>query len=364
MVDPSGRFADHTHIIRNGLTSSVDLFNMLVSIGYRGTNDWMRQGHLAAIYGGRHDMVSMLKSPSAPGRPYVLFATDEIVFEYLNFNKAPFHVLGLRLEDCKLGAYVHWRPFTSEIVGTVQQEFYDYSTMRGQLELDNDPNHPRVNKLYQYLIHNLIPNELQQRLPGKLGLQQRFSKEAELLWAAFIALQQPGDLRSGALQKLARFRLGILAGGCKRPAWAPPLRRSSSMFSPSPSISDRAAISVRNRLEFILQFPGKPLGTQPRGRELRASILSGAIRETATLGPDPTPDVRYGGRYRELRRSPPRSDHQNIIVRPDGSFVHPCAPVKARLHARQLCPKHGSELHPQKRARPTAQRGHARPGRG
>ncbi len=209
VVDPSGRFADHTHIIRNGLTSSVDLFNMLVSIGYRGTNDWMRQGHLAAIYGDRHDMVSMLKSPRAPGRPYVLFATDEIVFEYLNFNKAPFHVLGLRLEDSKLGAYAHWFPLTSNIVGTVQKEFYDYSTQGGQLELDSHPHHPRANVLYQYLTHNLIPNELQESLPGSLGMQQRRSKRAELAWAAFIALQPSGDLRSGALQKLLGFGWGF-----------------------------------------------------------------------------------------------------------------------------------------------------------
>jgi hypothetical protein len=90
VVDPSGRLADHTHIIRNGLTSSVVVFNMLVSIGYGAQNHWMRQGDLAVISGDRHDMVSMLKSPRAPRRPYVLFATDEIVFEYLNFNKALF----------------------------------------------------------------------------------------------------------------------------------------------------------------------------------------------------------------------------------------------------------------------------------
>jgi len=201
----SGRFADHTHIIRNGLTSSVDLFNMLVSIGYRGTNEWMKQDRLAAIYGDRHDMVSMLKSSSAPGRPYVLFATDEIVFNYLNFNKAPFHVLGLRMEDSKLGAYAHWAPFTSDFVGPVQKEFYDYSTQDGQLELDNNPNDPRVKDLYQNLIHNIRPNELQERLPGRLGLQQQLSKAEHLIWNEFIALQQPSTFQRGDLHKLLGF---------------------------------------------------------------------------------------------------------------------------------------------------------------
>ncbi len=205
VVDPSGRFSDDTHIIRNGLTSSVDLFNMLVSIGYKGTNRWMKQDHLAAIYGDRHDMISMLKSSSAPGRPYVLFATDEIVFNYLNFNKAPLHVLGLRLEDSKLGAYAHWLPLTSRIVGPVQKEFYDYSTERGQLELDSDPNDPRANDLYENLIHNIVPHELRERLPGTLGIQQALSKRAHLIWDEFIALQQPSTFQRGDLHNLLGF---------------------------------------------------------------------------------------------------------------------------------------------------------------
>jgi arylsulfatase A-like enzyme len=209
VVDPSGRFTDDIGDIRNGLTSSVDLLNMLVSIGHRGTNGWMKQDHLAAIYGRRHDMISMLKSSRAPGRRHVLFATDEIVFNYLRFNKAPQHVLGLRLEDSKLGAYAHWLPFTSDFVGPVQKEFYDYSTERGQLELDSNPNDPRVNPLYETLIHDLVPNELQEPLPGRLGLIQRFQKAQHLTWNVFIGLQQPSGFQSGALHKLLGFGWGF-----------------------------------------------------------------------------------------------------------------------------------------------------------
>jgi arylsulfatase A-like enzyme len=208
VVDPSGRFTDDIGDIRNGLTSSVDLFNMLVSIGYRGTNEWMRRDHLADIYGDRHDMISMLRSSRAPGRPYVLFATDEVVFEYLNFNKAPFHVVGLRLEDSKLGTYVHWKPLTSEFVGRVQKEFYDYSTESGRLELDSNPNDPRVNNLYENLIHNIIPNELQERLPGALGVAQALSKKAHLAWALLIELHQPTSPRED-LQRLLSYGWGF-----------------------------------------------------------------------------------------------------------------------------------------------------------
>ena len=210
VVDPSGRFTDDTHIIRNGLTSSVDLFNMLVSIGYQGTNEWMKRGRLASIYGDRHDMLSMLKSSSAPGRPYVLFATDEIIPDFVNFNKAPLHVLGLRLEDSKLGTYAHWAPLTSVIQGPVQNEFYDYSTARGLLELDSNPNDPRVNDLYQNLIHNIVPNELQQRLPGVLGAFQELSKGAHLIWSELIALQPPPTWQQGeGLQKLLSYGWGF-----------------------------------------------------------------------------------------------------------------------------------------------------------
>lgn len=73
VVDPSHRFTGDIQDIRTGLTSSVDLSTLLVSIGNKGTRDWM-QGYLADIYGGRLDMVSMLKSAQAPGRRYVLYA--------------------------------------------------------------------------------------------------------------------------------------------------------------------------------------------------------------------------------------------------------------------------------------------------
>jgi uncharacterized sulfatase len=146
----SGRFTKQTHKIRNGLTSSVDLFNTLVSIGYKGTNDWMT-GSLAEIYGGRHDMISMLKSADAPGRPYVQFATDEVMANYFNFNSAPTHVLGIRTEDTKLGLYAEWVPPTSHIISrSIELEFYDYSTISGQLELNNTASSdPRVTPMVE-----------------------------------------------------------------------------------------------------------------------------------------------------------------------------------------------------------------------
>ncbi len=206
VVDPSERFVGDTHKIRNGLTSSVDLFNMLVSFGYNGTKDWMT-GYLADIYGGRHDMISMLKSANAPGRPYVLFATDEIVPNYYNFNKAATHVLGLRKEGTKLGVYEKWVPPTSHIIpGSIELEYYDYSTTRGQLELDNIASRdPRAYDESQTLLNEIVPDELQELLPPPLRAQQQLSKTAHLLYREFIALQPSGTWKNGGLTKILGY---------------------------------------------------------------------------------------------------------------------------------------------------------------
>src|SRR5215831_12208807 len=128
VVDPSGRFTGDEGILRSGLTSHVDLMPLLASIGNLGSRSWMT-GDLATIYDGRHDMIPMLKSAGAPGRPYVLYATDEIAGNIYNFNNSPTNILGLRTEDTKLGVYTKWVPLTSRIIpSSIELEFYDYST--------------------------------------------------------------------------------------------------------------------------------------------------------------------------------------------------------------------------------------------
>jgi uncharacterized sulfatase len=204
--DPSGRFTGDIEHIRTGLASAVDLSTFLVSLGNYGTRDWM-SGNLAQIYGDRHDMISMLKSRKAPGRSYVLYATDEVVPDYFNFNEAPTHVLGLRTEDTKLGLYAKWVPLTSRIISpSIELEFYDYSTTRGQLELDSTANSDsRVTNMVEELLNNLVPNEMEQRLPGRLGVQQELSKVAHLAFRELIALQPAGVWQRGGLRKLLGF---------------------------------------------------------------------------------------------------------------------------------------------------------------
>ena len=181
VVDPSHRFVGDIDTVRTELTSSVDMLSLLVSLGTMGSRDWMT-GRLAEIYGGRHNMVPMLRSASAPGRPYLLLATDELVPARLNFNSSPIHIAGLRTQSAKLATYSTWTPRTGQIEpDTVELEFYDYGTPEGVAELANNPDDPRAQQMLNVLLNGLIPNELRARLPGVLGVAQDISRDAYLL---------------------------------------------------------------------------------------------------------------------------------------------------------------------------------------
>jgi arylsulfatase A-like enzyme len=181
VVDPSHRFVGDIEKVRTELTSSVDMLSLLVSLGNMGSRDWMT-GRLAEIYGGRHDMVPMLRSASAPGRPYLLLATDELIPAKFNASKFPIHIAGLRTQSAKLATYSTWTPRIGQIEpGTVELEFYDYETPQGAAELANNPDDPRAQQMLNILLNDLIPNELRARLPGLLGVAQDISRAAYLL---------------------------------------------------------------------------------------------------------------------------------------------------------------------------------------
>lgn len=200
--DPSGRFTGDEERIRTGLASHVDLSTMFTSLGSLGTRDWMTN-RLEKIYGDRHDMIAMLRSAKAPGRDYVLYATDETTPDFYNFNLAPTHILGLRTQEAKLGVYSKWVPLTSRIINrSINLEYYDYSTSRGQLELDSRPDNANVPRMLNELLNNLLPNELQQRLPGALAAQQELSKVAHLAYREFIQLQPNPVWQNGGLRDL------------------------------------------------------------------------------------------------------------------------------------------------------------------
>ena len=187
VVDPSGRFTGDIDTLRQGLTSSVDMLPLLVSLGLGGSRAWLT-GELRHIYGSRHDLLPMLRSSQAPGRDYVLLATDESVPGYYNFNKSPTHLVGIRTQEMKFGIYANWIGLTSRIADdqTLETELYDYSTAGGVAELDNLKDDLRIPALRQSLVHDIIPHELRAPLPGLLRAAQDVSQVAYLAYDAVI----------------------------------------------------------------------------------------------------------------------------------------------------------------------------------
>jgi uncharacterized sulfatase len=193
VVDPTGRLTGDIDTVRSGLTSSVDMLPLLVSLGHGGSRGWLT-GRLAELYGRRHDMLPMLRSARAPGRRYVLLASDELIAGYFNFNEAPLHLLGLRTRDYKLGVYAHWRPGTDRIdPATIETEFYDYATERGRAEPDSTPDDPRARRALRVLLDRLMPGELRAPLPPALQVPQAIAKARYLAFQALIQNLDPSD---------------------------------------------------------------------------------------------------------------------------------------------------------------------------
>lgn len=201
VVDPSGRFTGDIDQVRHELTSSVDMTPLLVSLGHNGAQDWIR-GAYANFYGARHDMVPMLKSASAEGRPYVLMVSDELMMSNYNPGDAPLHVLGMRTKTEKVVTYAKWKSLTGEVLpNSVEVEFYDYSTEGGRLELDNTPSDPRASTMARQLLEDLLPNEVRASLHGKYTILQSLAKERWLLFARLIEHPPEGKQAPKFLQK-------------------------------------------------------------------------------------------------------------------------------------------------------------------
>ncbi len=124
---------------RSGLTSSVDVAPLLLGIA-TGSDSWRKDSHYSHL-AHRHDVLSMLRKPQAPGRSHILHATDEIVTEYAiqpYAADAPLHLTAIRTPKAKLALYSNWKPGTAEMSTEGQEaELYDYRSAGGRLEIEN-----------------------------------------------------------------------------------------------------------------------------------------------------------------------------------------------------------------------------------
>jgi arylsulfatase A-like enzyme len=168
--DPRGVLTSSPERVREQLTSSVDLAPLLLTIG-SGSDDWRHDPHYAHI-AGRADLAAILTDPAAPGRPYVLHATDEIVTEYAiepYAADAPLHVVALRTPAAKLATYSNWPAQGIEpLARGEERELYDYRTHSGRLELHNSAGVSALEEPLRAELERAFRQELREPLPPRL----------------------------------------------------------------------------------------------------------------------------------------------------------------------------------------------------
>jgi arylsulfatase A-like enzyme len=169
--DPRGELTSATEQPRTQLSSSVDVAPLLLTIA-SGSDAWRREHHYAHI-AGRLDLASILADPSAPGRPFVLHATDEMVTEFAiepYSADAPLHVVALRTPSAKYATYTNW-PFEgiAPLSKGEEAELYDYSTPDGRLEIENSAGQSELEQRLRAQYDAAFAEELRRPLPRRLG---------------------------------------------------------------------------------------------------------------------------------------------------------------------------------------------------
>ncbi len=168
--DPRGRLTSEPARPRTQLTSSVDVAPLLLTIA-TGSNDWRREPHYDYL-AGRADLTSILANPAAPGRSYVLHATDETVTEFAiepYAADAPLHIIAMRTPQAKYATYANWPKTGITPLATGQEiELYDYSTHAGRLELHNSAGHSPLEEGLRQQLALAVREELRGPLPPRL----------------------------------------------------------------------------------------------------------------------------------------------------------------------------------------------------
>lgn len=206
---------------RRGLTSSVDVAPLLLSIA-TGSSSWRKEPHFAHL-AGRHDVFGMLADSGAPGRPYVLHATDEIVTEFAvepYAADAPLHITAIRTPGAKYALYSHWNHRRTHSVGRGQErELYDYASPAGVMELDSiayqgsaleDRMHTRLEKASTDELREPLPSRL--RSAWRRGYSDYFDTAAEAALKATVRRRKvmeqhlEGRHEAGGLEEMLRLQ--------------------------------------------------------------------------------------------------------------------------------------------------------------
>jgi arylsulfatase A-like enzyme len=168
--DPRGKLTRAPSRTRTQLTSSVDVTPLLLTIA-TGSDAWRSEPHYSHI-AGRLDLAAILADPAAPGRPYVLHATDEIITEYaidLYAADAPLHIVAIRTDRAKYALYTNWAHGRFETLTRGEEaELYDYRTHEGRLELHNSAGRSSLEAAMRALLERALAAELRGALPPRL----------------------------------------------------------------------------------------------------------------------------------------------------------------------------------------------------
>jgi arylsulfatase A-like enzyme len=232
--DPRGLLASEPEQARTQLTSSVDVAPLLLTIA-TGSNDWRREPHYSHI-ARRLDLAGILTDASAPGRSYVLHATDETVTEYAiepYAADAPLHIVAMRTPEAKFATYSDWpENGITPLSRGEEVELYDYSTQRGRLEVHNSAGHSPLEAGLRAEYKRAFVDELREPLPARLvaaharGFADYFSTARHVTVSAAASRKRHAE-REGEEglppNSLLRPRLGQRAPF--RPDTPPSLRR-------------------------------------------------------------------------------------------------------------------------------------------
>jgi arylsulfatase A-like enzyme len=172
--DPRGKLTAEPGQVRTQLSSSVDVAPLLLTIA-SGSSAWREDPHYAQI-ARRPDLAAILADPGAPGREYVLHATDEIVTEFAVERyaaDAPLHVVALRTQRAKYATYSHWPAAgTGPLAAGQEAELYDYTTQAGRLELENSAGRSPLEGSLRARMARAVREELRAPLPARLRAAQ------------------------------------------------------------------------------------------------------------------------------------------------------------------------------------------------
>jgi len=223
--DPRGVLTSEPEHLRTQMTSSVDVAPLLLTIA-TGSEHWRRESHYSHI-AGRADLASILANPTAPGRPFVLHATDETVTEFATepyAADAPLHIVALRTSRAKYATYSNWpEEGIAPLSRGQERELYDYRTHSGRLELHNSAGHSPLEEAMHAEYERAFSEELREPLPTRLitaharGFADYFSTARHAATSAAARRKFRSEHRVGPLNQHVDGAHGPHRRGAYRP---------------------------------------------------------------------------------------------------------------------------------------------------